>query len=67
MDASNQLSYPEFLTQYDYVKKVIKSCKTEEQLENAKQWAEGWSKRMKIIVPWFVTSWTDLYLAVTEI
>lgn len=67
MDASNQLSYPEFLDQYDYVKKVVKSCKTEDQIKNAHRWAEDWSKRMKNLTPYFVYSWTDLYLDVTEI
>jgi len=56
----------EFLDQYEYVKKVVKSCKTKEQLNNAKSWAEDWTKRMKIQFPDYVKSCTDLYLSVTE-
>lgn len=57
----------EFLDQYEYVKKVVKSCKTKEQLNNALSWAEDWAKRMKTHFPEYVKSYTDLYLSVTEI
>jgi hypothetical protein len=56
----------DFLEQYEYVKKVVKSCVTREQLTNAKSWAEDWSKRMKFLYPEYVHSWTDLYLSVTS-
>jgi hypothetical protein len=54
------------LDEYLFVKKVVKSCETKKQLENAKIWAENWAKRMKSIYPSEVLSWTDLYLSVTE-
>jgi hypothetical protein len=55
------------LDEYLYVKKVVKSCVTRQQLENAKTWAEDWAKRMKDLFPSEVRSWTDLYLSVTEV
>jgi hypothetical protein len=66
MEASTRLSYSEFLEQYNYIKNVVKSCKTEFQLQSAKEWAEDWSKRMKHLAPEFVDSSTDLYLSVIE-
>jgi hypothetical protein len=56
----------QLLDQYVYVKKVVKSCVTKEQLANAKSWAEDWAKRMKVLYPQDVHSWTDLYLSVVE-
>ena len=67
MDTSNHISYPEFIEQYDYVKKVVKSCKTEAQINNAKRWAEDWSKRMNNLAPWVIDGWFNLYIEVTEI
>jgi len=66
MERSNHISYDEFIDQFLFVKKVVLSCKTSVQLENAKKWADGWSKRMKVNAPNFVDSQVDLYLSVIE-
>ena len=55
------------LDEYKYVKKVVRSCVTRQQMENAKRWAEDWAKRMKEIYPEDVKSWTDLYLSVVSV
>ena len=55
------------LDEYQYVKKVVKSCVTEAQLKNAKRWAEDWAWRMKRNYPQDVKSATDLYLSVTAV
>jgi hypothetical protein len=67
MGKSIELSRDEFLDQYSYVNKVVKSCKTEQQLQHAKRWAEDWAWRMKTNVPSLeIQSATDLYLSVIE-
>jgi hypothetical protein len=67
MGKSIELSRDEFLDQYSYVSRVVKGCKTEEQLQNAKRWAEDWAWRMKKNVPSLeIQSATDLYLSVIE-
>lgn len=67
MGKSIELSRDEFLDQYSYVSRVVKSCKTEEQLQNAKRWAEDWAWRMKNNIPSLeIQSATDLYLSVIE-
>jgi hypothetical protein len=67
MEKSIELSRDEFLDQYSYVNRVVKSCRTEEQLQNAKRWAEDWAWRMKRNVPSLeIQSATDLYLSVIE-
>ena len=55
------------LDEYKYVQKVVRSCVTEAQLENAKKWAEDWAWRMKAIYPNKVLSASDLYLSVVSI
>lgn len=72
MDRSDELlrdnlTMNEFLAQYSYVKKVVKSCQNELQMESAKQWAEDWAYRMRRNVPSMVKSATDLYLSVIEL
>lgn len=52
------------LKEYYYVKKVVHSCVTEEQLDVAKKWAEDWCIRAKKENPNDVLSATDLYLDV---
>jgi hypothetical protein len=54
-----------FLDQLMYVRKVIKSCITEDQLEGAKQWAQAWSSRMRKQYPKLVPCEAELYEAVT--
>jgi hypothetical protein len=54
-----------FLDQLVYVRKVITSCITEEQLKNAKQWAREWSSRMYQQYPDLVQCETELYESVT--
>ena len=67
MEKSIELSRDEFLDQYSYVNRVVKSCRTEEQLQNAKRWAEDWAWVMKRNVPSLeIQSATDLYLSVIE-
>jgi hypothetical protein len=55
-----------FLDQYKYVSKVIDSCVTPEQLDNAKAWARDWSARMYRLYPKLVPSQEELYDAVTS-
>jgi hypothetical protein len=50
--------------QFNYVKRVVSSCTTEEQTNNAHEWAYDWSKRMKCNYPDKVHSHTDLFLDV---
>jgi hypothetical protein len=52
--------------EFNFVKKVIKSCSTEEQLTNAKEWAADWAKKMEAKYPLEVTSWINLYLSVID-
>ncbi len=54
-----------FLDQLMYVRKVVTSCITEDQLENAKHWAFEWAGRMRKQYPSCVPSETELYEAVT--
>ena len=69
MDRSNEvlrdyLTLDEFLQQFSYVKKVVKSCQNEIQLGSAKRWAEDWSNRMRRNIPSVVKDSNDLYLSV---
>jgi len=69
MDRSNEvlrdyLTLDEFLQQFSYVKRVVKSCQNEIQLGSAKRWAEDWSNRMRRNIPSVVKSANDLYLSV---
>jgi len=69
MDRSNEvlrdyLTLDEFLQQFSYVKRVVKSCQNDLQLESAKRWAEDWSNRMRRNIPSVVKSSNDLYLSV---
>ena len=50
--------------QFDYVNKVVNSCKTEKQKKHVYGWAENWTKRMKRIYPNKIHSHTDLFLDV---
>jgi len=50
--------------QFNYVNKVVNSCKTEKQKEHAYEWAQDWAKRMKCNYPNKVDSYTDLFLDV---
>lgn len=56
-----------FIDQFKYVNQVVRSCKTVDQLNNAKKWAEDWSKRMKFNFPDIVKSDVDLYEHVIRI
>jgi hypothetical protein len=53
-----------FLDQFSYVNRVVNSCQTEGQRQNALKWAEDWAKRMKAAYPKSVHSHVDLYLSV---
>lgn len=73
MGESNTISYKtdlitqdQFLREYSYVKKVVKSCINPLQEESAKRWAEDWAWRMKRNAPSIVMSAADLYLSVIE-
>ena len=50
--------------QFNYVNKVVNSCKTEKQKEHVYKWARDWAKRMKSNYPNNVDSSTDLFLDV---
>lgn len=51
----------DFLYEFARVRKVIKSCTTNKQMENATIWAKDWSKRMASLYPDMIPSWEDLY------
>ena len=53
--------------QFNYVNKVVNSCKTEKQKESVYEWAQDWAKRMKRSYPDKVDSYTDLFLDVISI
>lgn len=61
-----KISQDEFLKQYTYVKKVVKSCETPLQLEAAKRWAEDWSYRMKRCALTVTIDADQLYRSVIE-
>ena len=67
MEGSNGISNTEFLNQLQYVRKVVQSCTTLKQLENAKIWANNWVLRVADMNPALVQSKSDLYLLVTDI
>tara|TARA_Y100000356_G_C11217792_1_gene267350 strand:+ start:172 stop:462 length:291 start_codon:yes stop_codon:yes gene_type:complete len=46
-----ELENETFNKQFEYVKKVIESCQTDEQYQLAKEWAFQWAKRMKSNFP----------------
>jgi len=50
--------------QFNYVNKVVLTCKTKEQLSNAHKWAWEWSKKAKSNYPNIIHSHTDLFLDV---
>ena len=52
------------LEQYEYVKKVVSSCKTKQQRESALQWAEDWARQMNRLFPKEIPEWLDLYTSV---
>ena len=54
------------LEEYTFVKKVVHSCSSEEQLNNAYSWAQDWAMRMKRNYPQDVPSWEDLYQSVIK-
>jgi len=53
-----------YLQEYNYVKKVVNSCATEDQFIVAKKWAETWAIKAKRQYPDLIPSATDLYLQV---
>ena len=55
-----------FLYQFKYVKKVVASCRTEEQRDAARKWARDWSHRMLKRYPDQVKCRTQLYLDVIK-
>lgn len=67
MAKSNNISYKEFLKQFTYVNRVVRSCADPLQLEAAKKWARNWAERMRRSAPGFVHNKEDLYLAVIEV
>lgn len=59
-------SYGDFLIQFEYVKKVVNSCKTNDQRKNIENWVEKWAKRMEN-ESLSTYSWDELYsLIITE-
>jgi hypothetical protein len=50
----------DFLYEFAKVRKVINSCRTEEQYQNAYRWARDWSKRMSHQYSDIVPDWESL-------
>ncbi len=50
--------------QFKYVNKIVITCKTKQQKDNAYKWAWEWSKRAKFNYPDIIHSHTDLFLDV---
>jgi len=61
-----ELEQETFNKQFEYVKKVIASCKTDAQKKLAYTWAFQWSERMKANFPELVKDTTELYLKTIE-
>ena len=55
------------LEQFKYVNRVVRSCRTQDQLSNAMRWAEDWCKRMQRNYPEIVKSYASLYEQVMEV
>lgn len=53
--------------QITYVKKIVGSCKTEEQKTVATNWAEKWAKRTQKIFPNVIDNWVDLFIEVMQV
>ena len=51
------------LTELFYIRRVIASCKTESQLNNAKKWAYEWANRAQAKNSNLVPYVTELYSA----
>jgi len=50
----------------EYVKKVLLSCKTEKQKENALRWAKEWAHRQKHHFLHNPVAWTELYFSIID-
>jgi hypothetical protein len=61
-----ELEEATFNKQFEYVKKVIKSCKTQEQKEVARTWSFQWAQRMRSNFPSLVDDATELFIKVTK-
>ena len=55
------------IDQFKYVNKIVTTCKSKEQKDNAYKWAWEWSKRAKSNYPKIIHSHTDLFLDVIRI
>lgn len=53
--------------QITYVKKIVASCKTEEQKTVATNWAEKWAQRTQKIFPNVIDNWVDLFIEVMQV
>ena len=61
-----ELEEDTFNRQFEYVQKVVKSCKTQEQKELARNWSFQWAQRMRANFPSLVDDATELFIKVTE-
>lgn len=55
----------QFQQELAFVKKVLQSCETNEQKENAKRWAQEWARRQKYLFKRNSQQWKDLYISVS--
>ena len=51
----------EFIREFNHVKRVVESCKTPEQYENATKWAKNWSIASRVKYPNFIEDCNKLY------
>jgi hypothetical protein len=51
----------DFLYEFAHVRRIVHSCKTQDQYNNAHEWAKRWSKRMIKIYPNVAENWETLF------
>ena len=51
----------EFIYEFNHIKKVVESCETQEQLDNATRWAKSWCLRMRIAYPNVILNCEELF------
>lgn len=51
----------EFINEFNHIKKVVESCETQEQYDNATRWAKNWCMRMCVAYPNIIDDCDKLY------
>ena len=51
----------EFINEFNRIKKVVESCETQEQYDNATRWAKNWCMRMCVAYPNVIKDCNKLY------